>query len=86
MLQLPRRFIAVCSSNWNYEVLTKSNPCTTRLTKSCVPVHKGVAIVFSLFRIHWLCVVDCLVFCIGSYKSVHGHRTLYAVFLIESHS
>ena len=37
-----------------------------------VPVHMAIAIVFSLFRIHWLRVVHCLVFYIGS--SVLGHE------------
>ena len=27
----------------------------------CVVVHKGIAILFSLFRTHWLCVAYCLV-------------------------
>ena len=31
-----------------------------------VPVHKGITIVVSLFMSHWLAVVYCLVFCIGS--------------------
>ena len=29
-------------------------------------VHKGITIVISLFMSHWLAVVYCLVFCIGS--------------------
>ena len=40
----------------------------------CVPVYKGISIVFSLFRIHWLCVAYCLVSCIGSCVPVHDDR------------
>ena len=35
-----------------------------------VPVHKGITIVCSLLRSHWLTVVYCSVFCIGSCVSV----------------
>ena len=41
-----------------------------------VPVHKGITIVLSLFRSHWLAVVYCLVFCIGSCEPVHEDRTV----------
>ena len=40
-----------------------------------VPVHKGITIVISLFRSHWLAIVYCLVFCIGSCEPVHEDRT-----------
>ena len=36
-----------------------------------VRVHKGITIVFSLFRSHWLAVVYCLVLCSGSCEPVH---------------
>ena len=40
-----------------------------------VRVHKGITIVFSLFRSHWLAVVYCLVLCSGSCEPVHEDRT-----------
>ena len=40
-----------------------------------VMVHKGITIVLSLFKSHWLAVVYCLVFCIGSCEPVHKDRT-----------
>ena len=40
-----------------------------------VPVHKGITIVLSLFRSHWLAVLYCLVYCIGSCEPVHEDRT-----------
>ncbi|PFX26235.1 Short transient receptor potential channel 5 [Stylophora pistillata] len=40
-----------------------------------VPVHKGITIVLSLFRSHWLAAVYCSVFCIGSCEPVHDDRT-----------
>ena len=40
-----------------------------------VPGHKGITIVLSLFWSHWLAVVYCLVFCIGSCEPVHEDRT-----------
>ena len=40
-----------------------------------VPGHKGITIVLSLLRSHWLAVVYCLVFCIGSREPVHEDRT-----------
>ena len=40
-----------------------------------VRVHKGIAIVLSLFRSHWLAVVYCLVLCSGSCEPVHEDRT-----------
>ena len=40
-----------------------------------VPVRKGIAIVFPLCRIHWLCVAFCLVFCISSCAPAHEDRT-----------
>ena len=39
-----------------------------------VPVHKGIIIVFSLFRSHWLAVVHCLVLCSGTCEPVHEDR------------
>ena len=43
-----------------------------------VPVNKGITIVLSLLRSHWLAVVVyCLVFCIGSCVPVHEDRTKY---------
>ena len=45
-----------------------------------VPVHKGITIVLSLFRSHWLAVVYCLVFCIGSCEPIHEDRTKKTVF------
>ena len=36
-----------------------------------VPVNKGITIVHSLFRSHWLAVVYCLVVCINSCVPVH---------------
>ena len=38
-------------------------------------VHKGITIVLSLFRGHWLAVVYCLVNCIGSCEPVHEDNT-----------
>ena len=51
--------------------------CLEVRTRFCpgVPVHKGITIVVSLFRSHWLAVVYCLVFCIGSCEPVHEDRT-----------
>ena len=43
-----------------------------------VRIHKKITIVLSLFRSHWLAVVYCLVFCIGSCEPVHEDRTLDA--------
>ena len=40
-----------------------------------VRVHKGVTIVLSLFKSHWLAVVYCLVLCSGSCEPVHEDRT-----------
>ena len=37
-----------------------------------VRVHKGITIVLSLFRSHWLAVVYCLVLCSGSCEPVKG--------------
>ena len=42
-----------------------------------VPVNKGITIVISLFRSHWLAVVYCLVLCIGSCEPVHEDRTTF---------
>ena len=52
---------------------------------SGVPVHKGITIVLSLFRSHWLAVVYCLVFCIGSCEPVHKDRTFGGVHMGESY-
>ena len=49
-----------------------------------VPVHKGIVIVFSLFRIPWLCMAYCLVFCIGSCVPVHENRTDWRTVKISS--
>ena len=40
-----------------------------------VPLHKGITIVISLFRSHWLAVVYRSVLCIGSCEPVHEDRT-----------
>ena len=48
----------------------KSNIKVIRLCPR-VPVHKGIAIVFSLLRSLWLTVMYCLVFCIGPCVPVH---------------
>lgn len=40
-----------------------------------VPVRKGITIVFSLFRSHWLAVMYFLVFCIGSCVPVPEDKT-----------
>ena len=40
-----------------------------------VRVHKGITVVLSLFRSHWLAVVYCLVLCVGSCEPVHEDRT-----------
>ena len=40
-----------------------------------VRIHKGITIVLSLFRSHWLAAVYCLVLCSGSYEPVHEDRT-----------
>ena len=40
-----------------------------------VPVHKGITIVLSLVRSHWLAVVYYLVLCSGSCEPVHEDRT-----------
>ena len=42
-----------------------------------VPVHKGITIVLSLFRSHWLAVVYCLVLCSGSCEPVHEERAQF---------
>ena len=42
---------------------------------SCTGAQES-AILFSLFRIDWLCVTYCLVFCIGSCVPVHEERTV----------
>ena len=44
-----------------------------------VRVHKGITIVRSLFRSHWLAVVYCLVLCSGSFEPVHEDRTPFSV-------
>ena len=41
-----------------------------------VRVHKGITVVLSLFRSHWLAVVYCLVLCSGSCEPVHENRTI----------
>ena len=46
-----------------------------------VPLHKGINIVLSLFRSHWLAVVCCLVLCSGSCEPVHEDRTNEAAIL-----
>ena len=40
-----------------------------------VRVHKGITIVLSLFRSHWLAIVYCFILCIGSCEPVHEDRT-----------
>ena len=40
-----------------------------------------MTIVLSLFRSHWLAVVYCLVFCIGSCEPVHEDRTQHILCL-----
>ena len=40
--------------------------CTCTAFFPGVPVHNGITIVLSLFRSHWLVIVYCLVYCIGS--------------------
>ena len=40
-----------------------------------VRVHKGITIVLSLFRSHWLAVGYCLFLCSGSCEPVHEDRT-----------
>ena len=42
-----------------------------------VRVYKGITIVLSLFRSHWLAVVYCLVLYSGSWEPVHEDRTLF---------
>ena len=37
-----------------------------------VSVHKGIIIVLSLFKSHWLAVFYCLVFCIGHRRTGRG--------------
>ena len=37
--------------------------------------HKGITIVRSLLRGHWLAIVYCLVLCSGSCEPVHQDRT-----------
>ena len=44
-----------------------------------VRVHKGITIVLSLFRSHWLAVVYCLVLCSGSCEPVHEDRTSFGL-------
>ena len=44
-----------------------------------VRVHKGITIVLSLFRSHWLAVVYCLLLCSGSCEPVHEDRTKKAL-------
>ena len=41
-----------------------------------VRAHKGITIVLSLFRSHWLAVVYCLELCSGSCEPVHDYRTI----------
>ena len=50
---------------------------TTAMLGFCpgVRVHKGIIIVLSLFRSHWLAVVYCLLLCSGSCEPVHEDRT-----------
>ena len=38
-------------------------------------VHKGITIVLSLLRRHWLAVVYCFILCSGSCEPVHEDRT-----------
>ena len=42
-----------------------------------VRIHKGITIVLSLFRSHWLAVVYCLVLCSGSCEPVHEDKTSF---------
>ena len=49
-----------------------------------VQVHKGITIVLSLFRSHWLAVMCCLVLCSGSCGLVHKDRTLFLVTFFPS--
>ena len=51
-----------------------------------VPVHKGITIVLSLFRSHWLAVVYCLVLCRGSCVPVQEDRTYITIVIIRSYS
>ena len=44
-----------------------------------VQVHKGITIVLSLFRSHWLAVVYCLVLCSGPCEPVHEDSTILYV-------
>lgn len=44
-----------------------------------VPVYKGITIVISLFRSHWLAIVYCLVLCSGSCEPVHEDRTVQSL-------
>ena len=48
-----------------------------------VPVYKGITIVLSFFRSHWLTVVYCLVFCIGSCEPVHEEGTNFFVHTVH---
>ena len=51
-----------------------------------VRVHKGISIVLSLFRSHWVAVVHCLVLCSCSCEPVHEDRTPRLACHIETFS
>ena len=57
------------------ENLRKVVQIARRDVESRVPVHKGITIVLSLFRSHWIAVVYCFVLCRGSCEPVHEDRT-----------
>ena len=48
-----------------------------------VRVHKGITIVLSLFRSHWLAVVYCLILCSGSCEPVHEDRTTRSITIVS---
>ena len=71
--QLRSRYPAVCQFRAN-TLLRKANGGVQIWFCPGVPVNKGITIVPSFFRSHWLAVVYCLVFCIGSCVPVHEDR------------
>lgn len=51
----------------------------------CISVFKGITLVFSLFRSHWLAVKCCFIFCIISGVLLHEDRSPANIFKIDAH-
>ena len=72
---VPKLFVYTRNALFSHKVRRFLTPCDDYWLCPRVPVHKGITVVFSLFRSLWLAVMYCLVFCIGSCVPVHEDRT-----------